>query len=342
MQQPRFDEGPPLATLLGRAYKVVGGKALVGFFEGASALARAHPRYSPARHAVRVERDIAYTTTPDGDALRLDIWRPEQPGPHPVALYVHGGGFKILSKSTHWLIAMMFARFGYVVFNIDYRLAPKHPYPAAVQDVHEAYAWVVARAHEWGGDIERGLVVGGESAGANLAMGVALSATLEREEEWAQRVFETARAPDVVYGACGLYQVTDAERYMQDEKTPSWVSERIGFIRDDYVGEGMREHIPGYHDFADPLVLLEQGPELARPFPSVFMIGGLADYIVPDTQRMHHALDALGVDVEALYYAGEPHVFQVFVWREQAMQSWRDFATFLNVRGYPGVLEPLR
>jgi len=331
-----------LATLLGHAYKVVGSKALVSFFEGVSSLAKVHPKYNPANYDVLVQRDVPYLMTPDGDAVGLDVWRPQRPGPHPVVLYIHGGGFKILSKDTHWLIAMILARFGYVVFNIDYRLAPKDPYPAAVQDVHEAFAWVLEHAHEYGGDIERGFVVGGDSAGANLAMGVALSSTLEREEEWAQKVFDLGRVPDVVYGACGLYQVTNAERYMEDDATPDWISERIGYIRDDYVGEGLRERTPGHHDFADPLVLMEQGVELVRPFPSVFMIGGLADYIVPDTRRMHHALEAHGVDVETLYYAGEPHVFQCFMWREQARQSWKDLGTFLNVRGFPAASEPLR
>ena len=41
----------------------------------------------------------------------------------------HGGGFSMLSKDTHWLMAMMFARRGYVVFNVNYRLAPQWPYP---------------------------------------------------------------------------------------------------------------------------------------------------------------------------------------------------------------------
>ena len=53
----------------------------------------------------------------------------------PVVLYIHGGAFHYLSKDTHWVLALMFARRGYVVFNIDYRLAPVYPYSAAIEDV---------------------------------------------------------------------------------------------------------------------------------------------------------------------------------------------------------------
>ena len=49
-------------------------------------------------------------------------------------LYVHGGGFRILSKDTHWIMGLAFARRGFLVFNIGYRLAPKHPFPAAIAD----------------------------------------------------------------------------------------------------------------------------------------------------------------------------------------------------------------
>ena len=64
--------------------------------------------------------DLAYHR--DGTAEhRLDLYRPiERTGLLPVVFYIHGGGFRILSKDTHWIMALMFARHGYLVYNINY------------------------------------------------------------------------------------------------------------------------------------------------------------------------------------------------------------------------------
>ena len=107
-------------------------------FRGAARLGAMHPSAKPERHGVVVDRDIAYR---DGarSAHRLDVYRPVRgSGPRPVVLYVHGGGFRMLSKDSHWLMGLAFAREGYVVCNINYRLAPRHPFPAGIEDVCRA------------------------------------------------------------------------------------------------------------------------------------------------------------------------------------------------------------
>ena len=65
---------------------------------------------------------------------------------------MHGGAFQSLSKDTHWLMGLAFARRGYVVFSINYRLAPKHRFPAGLQDACTAARWVhenAARRRSW-------------------------------------------------------------------------------------------------------------------------------------------------------------------------------------------------
>ena len=69
-----------------------------------------------------------------GKRLRLDILQPEGPGPHPVLMYLHGGAFAVGSKRTHRALAAAYASQGYLVCNVDYRLAPQYPFPAAVED----------------------------------------------------------------------------------------------------------------------------------------------------------------------------------------------------------------
>ena len=123
-------------------------------------------RLTRVARSIEVIRDVSYCDS-GKHAHLLDVFRPESASPLPIVLYVHGGGFSMLSKDTHHFMAMAFARRGYLVFNVNYRLAPKHPYPAALEDVSLAYRWTVEHAAEFGGDTSR-LVLAGESAGANV------------------------------------------------------------------------------------------------------------------------------------------------------------------------------
>ena len=127
-------------------------------------------------------------------------------------MYIHGGAFRILSKDTHWIMALAFARAGYVVFNVNYRLAPRSPYPGALEDVGEAYAWVLENASRFGGDPSR-VIVAGESAGGNLALALTLACCQQREEPWAARLYNLRRPPDLVIPACGLLQASAPHRY---------------------------------------------------------------------------------------------------------------------------------
>ncbi len=304
------------------------------FFLGLAHLSRYQPYAQAHRHNVELIRDVPYLSSGARHHL-LDIYRPtSKPGPWPIVLYVHGGGFRILSKDTHWLMALAFARRGYLVFNINYRLAPAHPYPAAIEDACAAYRWVVRNAAAFGGDHTR-LVLAGESAGANLVTSLALTSTYERPEAWARQVFETGVVPRAVVPACGLLQVTDAERYRVTEASPwamdNLVYEYLSVISESYLprrllSEGINT------DLADPLVVLERGDEPARPLPAFFAPVGTRDPVVDDTRRLAVALNKRGVDVEAKYYDGEPHAFHAFIWRRHARICWRDKLDFLAHR----------
>jgi acetyl esterase/lipase len=97
-------------------------------------------------------------------------------GAHPVTMFFHGGGFAVGDLDTHDAIAREHAVGGRtVVVSVDYRLAPEHPYPAAVEDAWAATRWVAENAGEFGADAAR-LAVAGDSAGGNLSAVVALLA----------------------------------------------------------------------------------------------------------------------------------------------------------------------
>ncbi|WKG05900.1 alpha/beta hydrolase [Mycolicibacterium sp. HK-90] len=94
----------------------------------------------------------------------------------PVLVYFHGGGFVLCDLDSHDSCCRRLTNgIGAIVVSVDYRLAPEHPYPAAVEDAWAATEWVAANAAELGGDPTR-LVVAGDSAGGNLAAVVAMTA----------------------------------------------------------------------------------------------------------------------------------------------------------------------
>ncbi len=299
-----------------------------GFFRGASRLGRLHPRARPEAHGVRVLRDVPYDA---GDPrLRLDVWSPSTHAdrPRPAVLYVHGGGFRILSKDSHWIMALLFARKGYVVFNVDYRLAPEHPFPAAVEDTAKAYAWVTENAHLHGASAEH-LVLAGESAGANLVTALTVAACYERPEPHAQTVFRTGVTPKAVLPACGMHQVTDPQRFGRTQRLPRFIQDRLEEVTHAYLGH-LDDHQHPALDLADPLRFLETAPPPARPLPPFFLTCGTADPLLPDTERLHEALRRKGAPAEARYYLDEHHAFHAFLFRKSARRHWRDTFAFLE------------
>jgi acetyl esterase len=222
-------------------------------------------------------------------------------------------------------MALAFARRGFLVFNISYRLSPRFPFPAAVTDACAAYEWVVRHAPAYHGDLSR-FVIAGESAGANLATTLAIAACYERPEPYAKRVFATGVVPKVVLPACGILQVSDPGRFARRKKLPSWVSDRIHEVSDSYL----RGHDGAPPELADPLLILEQAKAPARPLPPFFAACGTADPLLDDTRRLQRALDSLGVECETRYYTGEPHAFHALVFRKNARDCWTHTYDFLD------------
>jgi acetyl esterase/lipase len=105
-----------------------------------------------------------------GEKLLLDVRPPEGDGPFPIAIHVHGGGWTGGDKADPADAPMieLFTKAGFVVFSINYRLAPQHRWPACIDDVQAAIRWVKANATRYRGDPER-IVLSGYSAGAQLA-----------------------------------------------------------------------------------------------------------------------------------------------------------------------------
>ena len=279
------------------------------------------------RHGVERIRDVAYL----GSGLaahRLDVYRPQVRGGRlPVVFYVHGGGFRILSKDSHWLMGLAFARAGYLVFNVDYRLAPEHPYPAAIEDVCAAWSWVRENAEDFGGDPEH-IVAAGESAGANLVTALTVATSYSRPEPFAHLAFE-AGPPRAVVAGCGMLQVSDPERFARRRKLGRWVQDRLEEVNEAYLAPATA-HANGGTELADPLVVLESDRRPDRPLPPMFAFAGTKDPLLDDTRRLGRALERRGVHNEIRIYPGEIHAFHAMLWRRQAWQCWRETFAFLD------------
>lgn len=315
---------------LGTRLRRHAGAAVVdNIWRGLAAAGRLAPGARPERHGVEIDRDVPYL--PTGKAAHtLDVYRPrERDGLAPVVLYVHGGGFRILSKDSHWVMGLAFARRGYVVFNISYRLAPRHPFPAGLSDAAAAYHWVLDNAARYGGDASR-LVLAGESAGANLVTALTIAACQQRDEPWARALFERNHVPRATMPACGILQVTDPDRFRRGERPVSWfIHDRFIEVYDAYLGRSYVAGDPAF-DLADPLCVLEREHALDRPLPPFFAPCGTADPLVDDTRRLAAALARRGVRCEAPEYEGELHAFHALVFRPNARRCWADTYRFLD------------
>ena len=291
-------------------------------------LGRLYPAANPARHGIEVIKDIEYRRT-GNPAHRLDVYRPKhRNGPLPVVIYIHGGAFHLLSKDTHWLMGLGFARAGYLVFNVDYRLAPENPFPAAVSDVCAALEWVAEHGEPYGGDLTR-LVFAGESAGGNLATALTICCCYERPEPFAQRAFETGVVPTVVAPACAALQVTNPNRLNRKGKLPKWVRATLVDMRNSYL-YGRRDPSTTELELIDPLRVFERGAAPDRELPGFFLPIGTRDPLLDDTRRLDRALRAMGVECEARYYEGELHAFHALIWRKQARRCWREQLAFMD------------
>src|SRR5215472_7942684 len=125
---------------------------------------------SPAEIAEVRERTI----DGPGGRLRIRIYTPHGTGPFPLLVFFHGSGFVLCSLDTHdGMCRNLCAGAHCVVVSVDYRLAPEHKFPAGLDDCVYATGWVSEHAADLEGDAAR-IVVGGDSAGGNLAAATAL------------------------------------------------------------------------------------------------------------------------------------------------------------------------
>ncbi len=278
------------------------------------------------RRGVAIFANVPYAS---GRQHKLDIYLPKDCAqPCPTVFYVHGGGFTALSKDSHWRIARAFTQQGMAVVLPDYSLAPEHPFPAALADVAGAWCHIVQHAAVWGLDPTR-LVVGGESAGANLALALALAACAPLPHPAVAAVFAAQVVPRALLPLCGLLQVSDAGRHHSGAvRVSPFVQRRLLSIAASYLGDAHAQ-FGAAQALADPLVMLECGYSAERPLPASFIGVGAADPLLPDSQRLAAALQKRGVRHALQVYPQAGHAFFALRRTASTQAFWRDIAAFM-------------
>ena len=132
------------------------------------------PEISPG---VEVKKDLDYTEGSPADAHKhqLDLYLPKIGKPAPVFFFVHGGAWRAGDRSQYPPLGNRFAREGIITVVPSYRLAPRNPHPAQIEDIAAAFAWTVRNIAGYGGDTNR-IYVGGHSAGGHLVALLSLDA----------------------------------------------------------------------------------------------------------------------------------------------------------------------
>lgn len=225
---------------------------------------------------------------PAGD-VAVRVYRPAGEAPKPVVVYLHGGGWVLGSLAVYdGTCRQLAVGIDAVVVSVDYRLAPEHRFPAALEDSLAALAWAAEHAAELGGDPDR-LVIAGDSAGGNLA---AVVAQVTRDS-----------GPALAFQLL-VYPVTDHEF-----SSPSMVDNAEGYFLTRYDMQWFFGHYlddPARAD--DPRVSPIRADDLGG-LPPAFVV--TAEYDPLRDQGMAYAekLAAAGTPVEARTYAGMFHGF---------------------------------
>ena len=280
-------EKPPIVAILQKVLEVVPFTLLSdGDVEDARRRLRELPRRQ-LHEDLRVED--TRIDSPAG-AIPVRVYWPEAdagPGPHPVVMYFHGGGFALGDLDTHDVTCRQHAAVACaVVVSVDYRLAPEHPYPAAVEDSWAATCWVAENAGQFGADGSR-LAVAGDSAGGTLAAVVAQRAR--------DRVRAGGPGPDVKVA----FQLLWYPSTMWDTALPSFTENADAPVLDHAAIAAFAVWYAGHLDPSEPPADLAPGraADLTGLAPAYVAVAG-HDPLRDDGARYAELLAAAGVPVE--------------------------------------------
>ena len=260
--------------------------------------------------------DVPYIS--DGLAFHeLDVYLPATGDePFPTILTIHGGGFQALSKSLYYLPASKFNDLGYAVVSTNYRFAQLYPYPAQVEDVFCALAWVHANHETYNIDNEH-IIVMGDSAGGYLA---SMLGTIETPNAYLENCPYSLPASDWIQGVVifyGFYDFTSIDGYP-----------KLG------VSASLEPFWGAKYSEISPETLVEMSPMswVDGSEPPFLIIHGTSDSSVPSWMSENFAavLEDVGVDVELVLLDAKHGFLGQSLSSPPNVQSLQAIDTFLS------------
>ncbi|MEO2035383.1 MAG: alpha/beta hydrolase [Planctomycetaceae bacterium] len=251
--------------------------------------------FEPLPPNIVVQRDIEYGNSGNRPLL-LDLYSPKGAETAvPGVIFVHGGSWKHGKKEDYRVYAIHFARLGYVVASVQYRLSKEAPFPAAIHDVKAAVRYMRAEADSIGVDPDRIALAGG-SAGGHLSMMVAYSADVPELDGDSGHSGVSSQVQCVV----NLYGPTDmTTEYVQNISTTNTA------VSDFF--EGTYEQQPDSYAAGSPLKYVTSDD------PPTLILHGTVDTLVPINQADLLATKLAEVGVPYIYdrLPGWPHSMDV-------------------------------
>jgi monoterpene epsilon-lactone hydrolase len=240
-----------------------------------------------ARRAVRVQKCITLTTV-SAHGVPADWIEPDEVETGRAILYLHGGAYTIGSPTTHRGLAGRIACSGRArVLLIDYRLAPEHPFPAALDDALASYKWLIEKGYA-----PEHIGIGGDSAGGGLTLATSL-ALRDRQEKLPAALFLLSPWTDLTFSSESIHARADRDPLLKINGE-DWL---IGA----YTGKQ-----PATHPYISPLFADHRG------LPPTFIQVGSEEILYDDAARLEVKLNAAGVKNQFEVWDGMWHVFQGF------------------------------
>ena len=268
--------------------------ALLRIAQGASAKLSAEHRFRRNRRFLATDRSKPGPTVqikPDQLAgLPVEWVRPRsltQPDTAPICLYLHGGAFAMGGLNSHRDLASQFAQRAQIrLLMLDYRLAPEHPFPAALDDVLAVYRALLAQ-----GIPAQRLLLGGDSAGGNLALGTAQAIQAQG----------LASPAALVLFSPWLDLTGHSPSRQANAASDVMLSQQV-------LDEAVALYAPGL-PLDDARLSPLFGP--LAGLPPCLMVASSAEILIDDARRLKQLLLAAGGLVELLEWANTPHAFPV-------------------------------